>query len=146
NEQNIATLNSKLATAIYSTDLMANYANPTFVRWDQNTSNTPFKAGLTLNQSGFAFCYGQYSGWQTIVSFSQGSKEVFLHYCISGVPSNWLTVFTISETSLYDALNVNNNPGIHKVNSDTLNNPSAQYGIEIFLKDTSAQWIFAIII
>lgn len=142
----ITQLNSNLATAIYSTDLMSAYDNPTFVRWDENTANTPYKAGLTMNQVGFAFCHGRYSGWQTIVAFSEGSKETFFHYCISGVPSNWLTIFSISKNTLADALHTGNNAGIYKVDSSTLNNPSITYGMEIILKDTSSQWIFTIII
>lgn len=145
-EQDIEQLNSNLATAIYSTDLMSAYDNPTFVRWDENTANTPYKAGLTMNQVGFAFCHGRYSGWQTIVAFSEGSKETFFHYCISGVPSNWLTIFSISENTLADALHTGNNAGIYKVDSSTLNNPSITYGMEIILKDASSQWIFTIII
>lgn len=135
-----------MATAIYSTDLMSAYDNPTFVRWDENTANTPYKAGLTMNQVGFAFCHGRYSGWQTIVAFSEGSKETFFHYCISGVPSSWLTIFSISENTLADALHTGNNAGIYKVDSSTLNNPSITYGMEIILKDASSQWIFTIII
>lgn len=145
-EQDIEQLNSNLATAIYSTDLMSAYDNPTFVRWDENTANTPYKAGLTMNQVGFAFCHGRYSGWQTIVAFSEGSKETFFHYCISGVPSNWLTIFSISENTLADALHTGNNAGIYKVDSSTLNNPSITYGMEIILKDANSQWIFTIII
>lgn len=145
-EQDIEQLNSNLATAIYSTDLMSAYDNPTFVRWDENTANTPYKAGLTMNQVGFAFCHGRYSGWQTIVAFSEGSKETFFHYCISGVPSNWLTIFSISKNTLADALHTGNNAGIYKVDSSTLNNPSITYGTEIILKDASSQWIFTIII
>lgn len=146
NMNSITQLNSNLATAIYSSDLMAAYDRPTFVRWDENTANTPYKAGLTMNQVGFAFCHGRYSGWQTIVAFSEGSKETFFHYCISGVPSNWLTIFSISENTLADALHTGNNAGIYKVDSSTLNNPSTTYGTEIILKDASSQWIFAIII
>lgn len=146
NKNDITELNSNLATAIYSSDLMAAYDRPTFVRWDENTANTPYKAGLTMNQVGFAFCHGRFSGWQTIVAFSEGSKETFFHYCISGVPSNWLTIFSISENTLADALHTGNNAGIYKVDSSTLNNPSTTYGTEIILKDAVSQWIFAIII
>lgn len=146
NANDITQLNSNLATAIYSSDLMAAYDRPTFVRWDENTANTPYKAGLTMNQVGFAFCHGRYSGWQTIVAFSEGSQETFFHYCISGVPSNWLTIFSISENTLADALHTGNNAGIYKVDSSTLNNPSITYGTEIILKNASSQWIFAIII
>lgn len=146
NKDDITQLYSNLATAIYSSDLMAAYDRPTFVRWDENTANTPYKAGLTMNQVGFAFCHGRYSGWQTIVAFSEGSQETFFHYCISGVPSNWLTIFSISENTLADALHTGNNAGIYKVDSSTLNNPSITYGTEIILKNASSQWIFAIII
>lgn len=35
---------------------------------------------------------------------------------------------------------------MYKVDSGTLNNPCGNYGVEIFLKDPSGGWIFAIII
>ena len=52
----------------------------------------------------------------------------------------------IPETVKVDALYNGSAAGIYKVNSDTLNNPSGTYGVEIFLKDSSGGWVFAIII
>ena len=57
-QDQITEQNSNLATAIYSTDLMSAYDNPTFVRWDENTANTPYKAGLTM------VCQPEYLPWQ----------------------------------------------------------------------------------
>lgn len=60
--------------------------------------------------------------------------------------SEILDIFVIPETVKADALYNGSAAGIYKVNSDTLNNPSGTYGVEIFLKDSSGGWVFAIII
>lgn len=88
NEQ-IAQLNSDISTARYSNNLMSEYDVPTFVRWDSETLNTPYKAGLTTATSGFAFVFGQYSGWQTVVAFTTGLEMAFVHTTGNGVPSGW---------------------------------------------------------
>lgn len=82
-------LNSNLATAIYSSDLMESHSIPAFVRWDKDTSNTPFKAGKTASQDGFAFCYGTYSGYQTVMAVTQGRPGIYLHSTLQGVASGW---------------------------------------------------------
>ena len=146
NKNDITELNSNLATAIYSSDLMAAYNNPTFVRWDQNTSNTPYKAGLTTNQNGFAICYGTYSNFQTIIAFIQGDGRIYAHYNIGGFPSGWQSTYIIPESNKADALDISSASGIYKVDSSTLNNPPKTYGVEILLKDANSNWIFAIII
>lgn len=65
---------------------------------------------------------------------------------ITQLYSEILDIFVIPETVKADALYNGSAAGIYKVNSDTLNNPSGTYGIEIFLKDSSGGWVFAIII
>lgn len=60
--------------------------------------------------------------------------------------SEILNIFVIPEATKADALYNGSAAGLYKVNSETLNNPSGTYGTEIFLKDPSGGWIFAIII
>ena len=82
-------LNSDLAKAVYSSNLMAPSDGPVFLRWDVNTLNTPFKAGLTYNTAGFAFVYGDYSNYQTIVAFIQGQSCFFIHSVDNGEVHGW---------------------------------------------------------
>lgn len=82
-------LNSDIGTARYSNNLMTEYNVPAFVRWDSETLNTPYKAGLTTATSGFAFVYGQSTGWQTVVAFTTGLEMAFVHTTGNGVPSGW---------------------------------------------------------
>ena len=82
-------LNSDLAKAVYSSNLMAPSDGPVFLRWDVDTLNTPFKAGLTYNTAGFAFVYGDYSNYQTVVAFVQGQSYFFIHSVDSGNVHGW---------------------------------------------------------
>lgn len=82
-------VNSDIGNAPYSADLMSDRNVPAFVRWDSETLNTPYKAGLTTATSGFAFVYGQYTGWQTVVAFTTGLEMAFVHTTGNGVPSEW---------------------------------------------------------
>lgn len=82
-------LNSDLAKAVYSSNLMAPSDGPVFLRWDVDTLNTPFKAGLTYNGAGFAFVYGDYSNYQTVVAFVQGQSYFFIHSVDSGNVHGW---------------------------------------------------------
>lgn len=80
---------SDLAKAVYSSNLMAPSDGPVFLRWDVDTLNTPFKAGLTYNTAGFAFVYGDYSNYQTVVAFVQGQSYFFIHSVDSGNVHGW---------------------------------------------------------
>ena len=82
-------LNSDIGNAPYSADLMSDRNVPAFLRWDSETLNTPYTAGLTTATSGFAFAYGQYSGWQTVVAFITGLEMAFVHVTGNGEPSGW---------------------------------------------------------
>lgn len=87
--EKITQLYSNLATAIYSSNLMESHSSPAFVRWDKDTLNTPFKAGKTTSQDGFAICYGIYSGWQTVMAIPEGESEIYFHSNLQGVASGW---------------------------------------------------------
>ena len=61
-----------MSKAIYSSDLFGTYDLPTFVIWDSNTANCPYKSGLTQGQEGFAIVYGTKTGWHTVIAFQKG--------------------------------------------------------------------------
>lgn len=79
---------------------------PTFVRWDANTLNTPYKAGLTQTTEGFAICVGNYSTYQTIIAWCVGSSKMYA-FCVSnGDVFTWKEYATkndlpIKETGYY---------------------------------------------
>lgn len=88
-DEKIGGVISDLAKAVYSSNLMAPSDGPVFLRWDVDTLNTPFKAGLTYNTAGFAFVYGDYSNYQTVVAFVQGQSYFFIHSVDSGNVHGW---------------------------------------------------------
>ena len=62
--------NNNLSKAIYSSDLLETYKTARFVQWDENTLNTPYKAGLTTSGAGFAICMGDYNTYQSVLCFA----------------------------------------------------------------------------
>lgn len=105
NENAISVLNSDKGKAIYSSDLFQNYQTPIFVRWDANTENTPFKAGLTTAQLGFAFIYGNPNNYFTAVAIAQSERRI---YTYSKTPENvnsWQRSALQEELPLYFSLN-----------------------------------------
>lgn len=81
--------NNNLSKAIISTDLFADYSSPTFVRWHSKTANTPYKAGLTYGQEGFALVFGAVSGWHTVISWLKGGRNMWAHYVSEGTDYGW---------------------------------------------------------
>ena len=77
--------------ALRVSDLMATFAHPTLVEWDSNTSNTPYKAGLTTGAEGFAIVHGEYSGWHTVVAWQKGgtSPKMWVHHVNQGTNFGW---------------------------------------------------------
>ena len=71
--------NNNLSKAKYTNDLFYERNEPTFVSWDGNTVNTPFKVGLTDCQEGFAFCYGKWNDYQTTVAFAKNSNKMWIY-------------------------------------------------------------------
>ena len=104
-KQEVNGLNSDKGKAIYSSDLFQNYQTPIFVRWDANTENTPFKAGLTTAQLGFAFIYGNPNNYFTAVAIAQSERRI---YTYSKTPENvnsWQRSALQEELPLYFSLN-----------------------------------------
>ena len=85
----IDTTNNNLSKAIISSDLFADYSSPTFVRWNYKTANTPYKAGFTYGQEGFALVFGSVSGWHTVISWLKGGRNMWAHYVSEGTDYGW---------------------------------------------------------
>ena len=68
-----------MSNAKYTNDLFYERNEPAFVSWNNNTANTPCKAGLTDCQEGFAFCYGKWSDYQTTVAFAKNSNKMWIY-------------------------------------------------------------------
>ena len=80
------------ATAIYSDNLAKAYNVPTFVKWDVNTANTPYKANLSATSDGLAVCFGDVLTQHTAVIWTQ-SGEAFVRKTIGGV-TEWTSCLT----------------------------------------------------
>lgn len=81
-----------MSKATISSDLFSDYSTSTFVQWDGNTLNTPFKAGLTGGQEGFALVVGKKSGWQTVVAWVKGGTQAsgtWIHTYDNGKDYGW---------------------------------------------------------
>lgn len=79
--------------AAYSFNLMENYNLPTFVRWDSNTLNSPYKSGATDCAEGFAIVFGDVASYHTITAWTKGGRvgNIFVHCVDGGVASGWGT-------------------------------------------------------
>ena len=69
---------SEKGTAVFSNDLFETHLVPTFLQWNGNTLNTPFKVGLTDCQEGFAFVSGQWDGYMTVTAFAKNSTSMWV--------------------------------------------------------------------
>lgn len=87
NTQGITQLNSKLATAVYVSDLKGSFSNPTFVRWDGNTLNTPYKDGKTTASLGWAIVYG--TDMLTMLAGAMGASVLWVRAVLPGSDSGW---------------------------------------------------------
>ena len=63
---------------MYTNDIFITTDRPTFVYWNGNTKNTPFKAGLTTCQEGFAFSYGAWADYMTVVCFVKNDSTMWI--------------------------------------------------------------------
>ena len=85
----VGTVSDNLSKAIISSDLFADSSSPTFVRWYNGTANTPYKAGLTYGQEGFALVFGKISGWHTVIAWLKGGRNMWAHYVSEGTDYGW---------------------------------------------------------
>ena len=79
-----------LSEARYVTDLFADFDVPTFVRWDTNTENTPYKAGITPCYEGYALVFGN-SLNHTVSAWGKGGirNDCFMHTVNDGKDYGW---------------------------------------------------------
>ena len=125
----IDTTNNNLSKAIISSDLFADYSSPTFVRWNYKTANTPYKAGLTYGQEGFALVFGSVSGWHTVISWLKGGRNMWAHYVSEGTDYGWSEYAQKSDlTGLDAALSIREENGGVIVSFSSKN---SKYGIYI---------------
>ena len=85
------TTNNNLSKAKYTNDLFYDRNEPAFVSWNGDTLNTPLKAGLTDCQEGFAFCYGNWNSYMTVIAFAKNSNKMWAYGKASG---NWVEYVT----------------------------------------------------
>ena len=79
-----------MGQAIYVTNLMSDYSVPTFVTWNEETENTPYKHGLTECTHGFAIIFGSYNNNQTIMAWTEGgATNCFIHSVNGGYVHGW---------------------------------------------------------
>ena len=90
----LGTVSDNLSKAISCADLFADYSAPTFVEWNGNTLNTPFKAGFTDCQEGFAFCYGNWNNYMTVIAFAKNSNKM---WAWSKAVNAWIEYVTKSD-------------------------------------------------
>lgn len=71
-------LSQNLYKAVYTDDIFITSDRPVFVYWNGSTKNTPFKAGLTDCQEGFAFRYGAWADYMTVVCFVKNDSRMWV--------------------------------------------------------------------
>ena len=82
-------LDNNLARAALSYNLLAQCDRPTFLQWNSETLNTPYKAGLTSGSYGFAFVYGSYTTQMVLFAMALGTYEIFVCTVNNGQSSTW---------------------------------------------------------
>lgn len=87
-------VNNNLSKAVYCSDLLETSESARFVQWNGSTLNTPFKAGITDCQEGFAFCYGNRNSYMTVIAFAKNSNKMWAWSKASG---NWVEYATKSD-------------------------------------------------
>ena len=80
-------LKSKLSTAVYASDLKGSFLNPTFVRRDGSTLNTPYKDGNTTASLGWAIAYG--TDMLTMLAGAMGASVLWVRAVLPGSDSGW---------------------------------------------------------
>ena len=71
-------MSQNLYKAVYTDDIFITSDRPVFVYWNGSTKNTPFKAGLTDCQEGFAFSYGAWADYMTVVCFVKNDSRMWV--------------------------------------------------------------------
>lgn len=143
-------LSQNLYKAVYTDDIFITSDRPVFVYWNGSTKNTPFKAGLTDCQEGFAFRYGAWADYMTVVCFVKNdsrmwvwskSRNEWVEYASKSDLLNLSRTF-VSGDSFSDAKDLSIPPGIYGVNPGLKNIPENTYGLLEVTADTVNNWRF----
>ena len=65
----------KWGKAEYSGDLGESHSEPIFVKWDANSADTPYTAGITTQPDGFALVYGMKDAIHTTIAWALGDDK-----------------------------------------------------------------------
>ena len=87
NKNDITELNSNIAKATYAADLKGNFGEPTFVKWNGDTLNTPYKDGKTTATLGWAIVYG--TDMTTILAGAMGASVLWIRAVLPSSDSGW---------------------------------------------------------
>lgn len=98
-----------MSEARYAEDLFANYAESTFVRWDINTENTPYKSGLTPYPNGYALVSGEFESEHTVTAWV--GNDNFTHGVSNGIASGWCKTISSSGGVMSGALGLGGGKG-----------------------------------
>lgn len=132
--------NTKQSQAIYANDLFAVYNAPTFLRWNVDTLNTPYKAGLTSSPNGFALVFGNSEAAQTIIAFASGTVDPFFHSFSQGAPTGWMRSSAYLRLE-YNETNGNIVIGARKGNGTGIQLATTDTGIQLQRKTTAdGEW------
>jgi hypothetical protein len=99
-----------MSEARYAENLFTNYAESTFVRWDINTENTPYKAGLTTYPNGYALVSGAFEADHTVTAWV--GNENFTHGVSNGIVSGWSKTISSSGGVMSGALGLGDGKGV----------------------------------
>lgn len=141
-------LSQNLYKAVYTDDIFITSDRPVFVYWNGSTKNTPFKAGLTDCQEGFAFRYGAWADYMTVVCFVKNDSRMWVW---SKSRNEWVEYASKSDSLRFsrtyidgnpyaDAKNLSIPPGIYSVNPDFKNIPETTYGFLEIVADSNNNW------
>lgn len=91
----------EMSEALYVSNLVADFTEPTFVKWDAETENTPYTEGLTECTEGFALVYGVYAESHTIIAWTKGGENYacYMHSVNNGAVKGWNVL--LSDKLLY---------------------------------------------
>lgn len=78
---------SNIAKATYAADLKGNFGEPTFVKWNGDTLNTPYKDGKTTATLGWAIVYG--TDMTTILAGAMGASVLWIRAVLPSSDSGW---------------------------------------------------------
>lgn len=113
-------INEAPIVAPYASDLIAEYSNPTLVRWDSATAHTPYASGLTSITEGFAIVHGKASANHTVVAWATGNENdnYFIHTINGGVIKGWNGYLSKSGGTLSGSVGVGGGKGEFSANEE----------------------------